>query len=72
MTSSTTPKSKRRVRTAADARKLTDRQLFWGWSRRLATDPAFFELILEEVDRRAKATDFGRRPEPSRESTGGR
>jgi hypothetical protein len=52
-----------KARTAADARKMTDSQLFRGWRRRHKTDPAFFRLILEEVDRRAKATDFGRFPE---------
>jgi hypothetical protein len=46
-------------KTAADARRMTDRQLL----RRYEIDPAFFELILKEVDRRAKATDHGRHPE---------
>jgi hypothetical protein len=53
----------RRKKTAADARKLTDSQLFWGWRQRLEADPEFFQLILAEVDRRAAATDFGRHPE---------
>ena len=53
----------RKAKTAADARKMTDSQLFRRWRRRALTDPAFFHLILEEVDRRAKATNFGQFPE---------
>ena len=59
---------RRRGRMTADARKMTDRQLFRGWRKRAKDDPAFFAIILEEIHRRAKATDFGRHIETSRQA----
>jgi hypothetical protein len=54
------------AKTAADLQKMTDSKLFGQlrrWRKLIDADPAFLDLVRKEIDRRAKATDFGKNPE---------